>query len=102
MSDIREARKTLVRRILAGDGKASPFLRRAAFDSSGLTEPLDSLVDKVAMHANTVTDEDITAAKRSGLNEDQIFEIMVWAAIGQANRQYDSAIEALEIALRSQ
>ena len=102
MSDISEVRKKLVGRILAENGKASPTLRRAAFDSSGLTEPLNSLVGRVAMDANTVTDEDIKAAKRSGLNEDQIFEIMVCAAIGQANRQYDSAIEALDIALRSQ
>ena len=101
MSDFREARKALVSRILAGDGKASPSLRRAAFDSSGLPELLHSLVDKVAMHASTVTDGDINAARRSGLNEDQIFEIMVCAAIGQATRQYDAAMATLDTAIRS-
>jgi len=39
MSDIRLARKALVRRILEGDGKASRSERRAAFDNSGLAEP---------------------------------------------------------------
>ena len=45
-----------------------------------------------------VTDEDIAAARASGLSEDQIFEIVVCAAIGQAKRQYDTALEALEAA----
>lgn len=101
MSDFREAQKALVSRILEGDGKASRTLRMAAFKNSGLAEPLDSLVDKVAMNANALSDGDTDSAKRSGLNEDQIFEIMVCAAIGQATRQYDAAIEALETAVKS-
>ena len=101
MSDIREAKQTLVNRILSGDGEASPSLRMAAFNNSGLPEPLHVLVDKVAMHAKAVTDEDINTAKASGLNEDQIFEIVVCAAIGQATRQYNSAIEALETSVKS-
>ena len=101
MSDIRGARRALVSRILEAGGKASPSLRMAAFSNSGLAEPLDVVVDKVATDANAITDDDISAVKRSGLNEDQIFEIMVCAAIGQATRQYDSAIEALETAVKS-
>jgi alkylhydroperoxidase family enzyme len=98
MSDIRQARKALARRILEGAGKVSPSERRAAFQNSGLAKPLVALVDKVARHAYRVTDEDITAAKVSGLTEDQVFEIVVCAAIGQATRQYDTALAALEAA----
>jgi hypothetical protein len=98
MSDIRQARKALARRILEGAGKVSPSERRAAFQNSGLAKPLAALVDKVARHAYRVTDEDITAAKLSGLTEDQVFEIVVCAAIGQATRQYDTAFAALEAA----
>jgi hypothetical protein len=98
MSDIRQARKALARRILEGAGKVSPSERRAAFQNSGLAKPLAALVDKVARHAYRVTDEDITAAKLSGLTEDQVFEIVVCAAIGQATRQYDTALAALEAA----
>ena|SRR5579872_2559775 len=98
MSDIRKARKTLTSRVLEGDAEVSPCERRAAFDNSGLTEPLSTLVDKVARHAYTVTDEDISAAKESGLSDDQIFEIVVCAAIGAATRQYDTALAALEVA----
>src|SRR4030095_6548492 len=98
MSDITQARKALVARILAGDGRASHAQRRAAFDNAGLTEPLTKLIDKVARHAYKVTDEDIAAARASSLSEDQIFEMVVCAAIGQATRQYDSALAALDAA----
>lgn len=98
MSDIKLARKSLVTRILEGAGIATPSERRAAFDNSGLSEPLDTLVDKVARHAHKLTDEEINAAKMSGLNEDQVFEIVVCAAIGQATRQYDAGIVALAAA----
>ena len=96
MSDIGQARIALVRLILEGDGKASPSDRRAAFNNSGLADRLGALVDKVARHAYRVTDEDITAVRASGLSEDQVFEIVVCAAIGQATRQYDAAHAALE------
>ena len=98
MSDITHARKTLVARILEGDGRASHAQRRAAFDNAGLAEPLRTLIDKVAKHAYKVTDDDIAAARASGLTQDQIFEIVVCAAIGQAARQNDAAVAALEAA----
>jgi hypothetical protein len=98
MSDIRRARRALERRVLEGDGKASPSERKAAFNNSGLAEPLRTLVDKVARHAYSVTDEDIAAVRVLGLSEDQVFEIVVSAAIGQATRQYDTALAALEAA----
>src|SRR5258708_8202826 len=98
MSDIRQARKAVIARILEGDGKASLAQRRAAFNNTGLAEPLSTLIDKVAKHAYRVTDEDIAAARASGLSEDQIFEIVVCAAIGQAARQYDAALAALDAA----
>ena len=99
MSDITQARQAVVARILEGDGKASRAQRRAAFDNAGLPEPLSTLINKVAKRAYTVTDEDIAAAKASALSEDQIFEIVVCAAIGQATRQYDTALAALEAAI---
>ncbi len=98
MSDIRQARTALAMRILEGDGKASTSKRRAAFNNGGLAEPLGTLVDKVARYAYRVTGEDITAARESGLSEDQVFEIVVCAAVGQATRQYDMAVAALEAA----
>jgi hypothetical protein len=95
MSDIRQALKALASRILEGDGKASASERRAAFNNSGLAEPAATLVDKVAKHAYRVSDEDIAAARDSGLSEDQVFEIVVCAAIGEATRKYDMALASL-------
>jgi hypothetical protein len=98
MSDFTKARKTVVARILDGDGRASHGQRRAAFDNAGLAEPLSTLVEKIAKHAYKVADEDIAAARTAGLSEDQIFELAVCAAIGQATRQYDTALAALAAA----
>jgi alkylhydroperoxidase family enzyme len=98
MSDITQARRAVVARILEGDGTAARAQRRAAFDNAGLAEPLRTLIDKVAKHAYKVTDEDIAATRASGLSEDQIFEIVICAAVGQATRQYDTALAALEAA----
>jgi alkylhydroperoxidase family enzyme len=102
MSDIRQARKAMVARILEGDGKAPPSQRRAAFNNGGLGEPLTTLIDRVARHAYMVTDKDIDGARASGMSEDQIFEIVVCAAIGQATRQYYTALAALEAATRKE
>ena len=88
--------KATVTRVLEGDGKASHARRRAAYDNAGLAEPLSTLVNKVAKHAYKVTDEDIAAARASGLSEDEIFEIVICAAIGQATRQYETALLALD------
>jgi len=76
MSNITPAREALITRILEGDGRASRDRRRAAFDNAGLAKPLNTLVDKLTKHAYRVTDEDIAAARASGLSEDQIFEIV--------------------------
>jgi alkylhydroperoxidase family enzyme len=98
MSDMTRARNAVVARILEGDGRASHAQRRAAFDNAGLAAPLNTLIDKVAKRAYLVTEEDIAAVKASGLSEDQIFELVVCAAIGQATRQYDTAFAALDTA----
>jgi hypothetical protein len=100
MSDIGSARKALVARILEGDGVASREQRRAAFDRAGLTGPLGVLVEKVRKRAHEVTDEDVAASRASNLVEDQVFEIVVCAAVGEATRQIESALAALSAARR--
>ena len=77
MSEITQLHRELVARVLEGDGKGAPELRRAAFDNAGLGEPIQSLIDKVAGHSYQVTDEDVAAVRAAGLSEDQIFEIVV-------------------------
>lgn len=91
----RALQQDLVARILEGPGRASRSDRRGAFGNAEQREPLRTLIDKVAQRPTQVTDEDIAAVKASGLSEDQIFELVVCAAVGQATRQYDTALQAL-------
>jgi len=95
----RLAHKAVVTRVLEGDGRASRAWRRAAFENAGLAEPLFTLIDKVTKQPTRVTDEDIAKVEASGLSEDQIFELVICAAIGQATRQYETALEALAEAM---
>ena len=98
MSDIASLHSSLVGRVVEGEGRASPEIRRAAFDNEGLAEPISQFVEKVAHSARTVTDADIRTLRKAGLSEDQIYELVVCAAIGQATRQYQNALAALSAA----
>jgi hypothetical protein len=102
MPKIDQLHRELVARVLEGDGRAAPELRRAAFENAGLGEPIATLIEKVAGHAYQVTDEDVVAVRAAGLSEDEIFEIVVCAAIGQASRQYANALAALASATDEQ
>ena len=98
MSDIKAARTALIARILDGDGTASRAQRRAAFDNAADGSPWRTLVQKTSLQSYRVTDEDISGARSAGLTEDQIFELVVCAAVGQATRQHDAALAALAAA----
>ena len=99
MAEIERARKAVIARILEGVGKGPQALRRAAFYNTGLPDPPRTLVEKVARHANRVTEADVSTARAAGFTEDQIFEVVVCAAIGQADRMHESARAALAAAM---
>jgi hypothetical protein len=99
MSDIKAARTALLARILEGDGTASRAQRRAAFDNAADGSPWRMLVQKTGVQSCRITDDDISAARSAGLSEDQIFELVVCAAVGQATRQHDAALTALAAAM---
>ena len=61
-----------------------------------MTRRCRALVDKIARCAWTVTDADVVAAKADGVSEDEIFELTVCAAYGQATRQLNAALAALD------
>lgn len=95
----RAAQRALVTSVLEGEGRASPAQRRAAFENTEQAEPLRTLLEKVAVHPTRVTDADVAATKASGLVDDQVFELVVCAAVGQATRQYEAALGALAAAM---
>ena len=96
----KSIRDKVVARVVEGEGTSSNADRRAAFANQGVPEAGRPLIDKVAKHAYRVTDEDVAAAKAAGLAEDTIFELVVCAAIGQATRQMDNALAALDEATK--
>ncbi len=102
MSDTTRLRQSVVDRALKGDGKASADHRRAAYDldKAALPEAVRALIEKTAKHAYKVTDDDVAAAKAAGVSEDELFELVVCAALGQAMRQLDAAFGAIVAAER--
>jgi hypothetical protein len=95
------ALNAVVDRALLGSGVADAGARRAAFDNAGVDERARGLIDTVARNAWKVTDGQVEAAKRAGLSEDEIFELVVCAALGQSTRQLASALAAVDEATQS-
>jgi alkylhydroperoxidase family enzyme len=87
--------KALEQRVLTGPGTASTALRAKAFADSDVPEPLASLVEKVAKGSSQVTDADFAAALAAGFTEDQLFELVICAAVGESNRMYRAGLAAL-------
>jgi len=95
----KRERDQVIERVLTGPGKAPATARRAAFDNAGVAEPVRALIDKVAKTAWKITDEDL-AAPRAAQADDEIYEQVVAAALGQATRQRDAALAALDEATK--
>ena len=91
----RAAFRSLQDRILNGAGRASAEQRARAFGNAGLSPPLDGLIGKVATRPTQVTDADFAAARAAGCTEDELFELVVCAAVGQSARLYDAGLAAL-------
>ena len=98
----RAAYRALEDRILDGEGRASPEQRARAFGNAGLSPPLDGLLGKVATRPTQVTDADFAAARAAGFSEDELFELVICAAVGQSARLYDAGLAALAGAVAGQ
>ena len=91
----RSIHEPLVNRILRGSGRAPADQRARAFDNAELAEPLRPLLDKVATNSAQVTDADFATATEAGFTDDQLFELVICAAVGQSTRQYEAGLAAL-------
>jgi hypothetical protein len=56
---------------------------------------LDTLIDKVHESPAQVTEADLAAAKAAGWTEDQLFELVICAAVGKSTRMYEAGLAAL-------
>ncbi len=95
--------QALIDAVLATPGHTPGALRRAAMARAarpggppdGLPAQLAGYVDKVALHAYRVTDDDLAALQRVDSSEDAVFEITVSAAIGAALDRLDRGLATL-------
>jgi alkylhydroperoxidase family enzyme len=81
--------------VLRGPGATPPGLRQAAATRGELPPHLVAFVDKLHRQAYRITDEDL-AALRAHCNEDELFEIIVAAAVGAASERLSAGLRALE------
>lgn len=91
----RAAHRALVDRVLNAEGRASAQQRVQAFGNADMPPPLGTLISKVATSPAQVTDADFAAAKAAGFTEDQLFELVIAAAVGQSARLYEAGLAAL-------
>jgi alkylhydroperoxidase family enzyme len=96
--------------VLGSPGWMDPAIRRAiearAAELGGrvgaqagevsVPEDLTEYVDKVALHAYTIREEDVEALKRAGYSEDGIFEVSVAAALGAGMSRLERGLSALK------
>jgi hypothetical protein len=95
----RSLHRRLLHRILHGPGHAPAEQRARAFAGSDLPEPLRPLLEKTATASAQVTDADFAVATTAGFSDDQLFELVICAAVGAATRQYEAGLAALAEAL---
>jgi alkylhydroperoxidase family enzyme len=88
-------RQRLVDAVLNTPGETPVELRRAALHRRALPPPLAPYVEKVALHAYKVTDDDVATLRRNGHSDDALFEITVAAAVGAALHRLERGMAAL-------
>ena len=80
--------------VLRGPGTTSADLRQAVARGEA-PDDLGALVEKIRAHAWRVKDEEV-AALAGRYSEDQLFEIIVAAALGAADERLRAGLRALE------
>ena len=109
MGRYRELVERLRSAVLNGEGETDPRLRQAVAARSArlggqpdgpagdeVPAALRELVDKTALHAYRITDEEVAALRGAGYSEDAIFEIAISAAVGGGLARLERGLAALE------
>ncbi len=90
-----ELRDRVLKNVLDGPGESEPAVRKAAAAGTGVPADLQGLVSKIHRHAYKVSNEDLDALKKK-YSDDQLFEIVLGAALGAARRRLLAGLDALE------
>ena len=88
-------RDDVFRRVFDGLGESDPGLRRSAAENATVPADLQPLVAKIHAHASQVTDGDV-ARVQAVFGDDQLFEIIVSAALGASRQRLMAGLAALE------
>jgi hypothetical protein len=94
--------------VLGSRGRSDSRLRKAVVDQAAklagrdappprfqVPESLSSVVEKVARHAYRVTDEDIDAVADAGHDENELFDVIVAAALGAGLARRERGLAAI-------
>src|SRR5207247_5901092 len=81
-----ELRRAVLARAFGPPSSPLPGTERGT-GGEDIAPDLASYVDKVALHAYKVTDEDLVALKRAGNSDDLLFEVTVSAPLGAARSE---------------
>lgn len=94
--------------VLGSRGRSDLRLRKAVVEQAAqlagrdvpplgnkVPETLSAVVEKVARHAYRVTDEDIDAAADAGHDENELFDIIVAAALGAGLARRERGLAAI-------
>lgn len=90
-----ELRDQVLRQVLDGPGETEPALRHAVAANSDVPTDLKILIDKIHAHAYRVTEHDISRLKEK-YDEDELFELIVSAALGASRKRLRAGLRALE------
>jgi hypothetical protein len=82
-------------RVLEGDSETNSAFRQAVAAGRGVPADLKALVDKIHENAYKVTDADIAGAQAK-YGDDQMFEVVVSAALGAARIRLAAGLKALD------
>lgn len=97
--------------VLEGPGVTPPELREAlarrAHDLAlgheapdGVPPELAGFVDRVALEADRIADDEVARLQATGWSEDQLFEVITATALGASEARYEVGMRALEEAIR--
>jgi alkylhydroperoxidase family enzyme len=81
--------------VFEGPGVTQPAARFAAARGEAFDEPMVSYLSKVRDASYRVIDEDVAALRAAGHSEEEIFELTVAVALGEALRGLDAGLDAL-------
>jgi len=93
----REQRRSILARAARLGGRPSSPLSgtERGTGGEGIAPDLAAYVDKVALHAYKVTDEDLAALQRAGNSDDVLFEVTISTALGAALGRLERGLAAL-------